>query len=136
MGSSLSQRNLRVTLMLLRPRYVLAVPDLARSSAYYRDVLGFEVQWLDVPGWRLFSRDHCAIMAGECPDATPARDLGDHSYFAYVEVDGIDAFYADLTARGAEVIKPMRDEPWGMREFGIRTIDGHRLMFGSPRPAG
>lgn len=23
-----------------------------------------------------------------------------------------------------------RDEPWGMREFGVRTIDGHRMMFG------
>lgn len=23
-----------------------------------------------------------------------------------------------------------RREPWGMREFGVRTIDGHRIMFG------
>ena len=28
-------------------------------------------------------------------------------------------------------IKSLRDEPWNMREFGIRTIDGHRIMFGS-----
>lgn len=27
----------------------------------------------------------------------------------------------------------LRDEPWGMREFGLRTADGHRLMIGSPR---
>jgi hypothetical protein len=30
----------------------------------------------------------------------------------------------------ADIIKPLRDEPWGMREFGIRTVDGHRMMFG------
>jgi hypothetical protein len=29
------------------------------------------------------------------------------------------------------IVKPLRIEPWGMREFGIRTIDGHRMMFGS-----
>jgi hypothetical protein len=35
-----------------------------------------------------------------------------------------------VTAKGATLIKPLRDEPWRMREFGIRTIDGHRIMFG------
>jgi uncharacterized glyoxalase superfamily protein PhnB len=35
--------------------------------------------------------------------------------------------------RGVELIKPLRDEPWGMREFGVRTVDGHRMMFGAQR---
>jgi uncharacterized glyoxalase superfamily protein PhnB len=34
-------------------------------------------------------------------------------------------------AAGADVVKPLRDEPWGMREFGLRTACGHRLMIGS-----
>ena len=29
-------------------------------------------------------------------------------------------------------MKPLRDEPWGLREFGLRTVNGHRLMFGQP----
>ena len=120
--------------MLTHPRYVVAVRDLARSAAYYGDVLGFTVEWREIPGWRRFVRDECVIMAGECPDAPPARDIGDHSYFAYVEVDRIDDFHMTLAERGVEMIKPLRDEPWGMREFGIRTIDGHRMMFGSARP--
>ena len=69
-------------------------------------------------------------MAGECPDALPPEQLGDHSYFAYVLVDGIEELYEALTTRGATLIKPPRDEPWNMREFGIRTIDGQRIMFG------
>jgi hypothetical protein len=32
-------------------------------------------------------------------------------------------------------IQPLSNKPWGMREFGIRTVDGHRIMFGSPVPA-
>ena len=117
------------------PRYVLAVPNLADSARFYRDVLGFEIRELSDPGWRVFSRDACIIMAGECPEAPSLEAIGDHSFFAYLEVEPIDEFYADVTARGAEVIKPLRDEPWGMREFGIRTVDGHRIMFGSARSA-
>lgn len=110
--------------------YVLAVPDLANSGAFYRDALGFTVHEIGDPGWRLFKRDECRIMAGECPDAMPAQELGDHSYFAYFVVADVDAEYERVTHYGAELIKPLRDEPWGMREFGLRTIDGHRIMIG------
>jgi len=116
------------------PRYVLAVPNLERSARYYREVLGFEVREIGDPGWRFFFRDQCWILAGECPDALPPHELGDHSYFAYLEVDDIDALYQEVTAKGATVTKKLRDEPWGFREFGIRTVDGHRIMFGRPLP--
>lgn len=113
-----------------KPRYVIAVHDLERSARYYRDVLGFEVRAVGDPGWRFFVRDACFIMAGECRDALAPSELGDHSYFAYVEIEDMDAFH-QAVADKAEVIKPLRDEPWGMREFGIRTVDGHRIMFGA-----
>lgn len=113
-------------------RYVIAVHDLDRSAEYYRDVLGFEVREVGDPGWRFYLKDECFIMAGECPDALSPEELGDHSYFAYLEVDDIDELYAGVVARGARLLKKLRTEPWGMREFGIRTVDGHRIMFGSP----
>jgi predicted enzyme related to lactoylglutathione lyase len=116
--------------MIQHPRYVIAVHDLERSAAYYRDVLGFEIRTVGDPGWRFFVRDECFIMAGECRDALAPAELGDHSYFAYLAVDDIDALHAELESRKADIIKPLRDEPWGMREFGIRTVDGHRMMFG------
>lgn len=116
--------------MLRAPRFVIAVPDLARSSAFYRDALGFDVVEIGDPGWRIFRRDECVIMAGECRDAIPPAALGDHSWYAYIEVDEIDALHGSLEARGVEITKPLRNEPWGMREFGIRTADGHRIMFG------
>jgi uncharacterized glyoxalase superfamily protein PhnB len=117
--------------VLRRTSYVIAVHDLQRTSRFYRDSLGFEVRELGHPGWRLLVRDACVIMAGECRDALAPSELGDHSYFAYVEVDGVDALHEAYAAAGVEMIKSLRDEPWGMREFGIRTIDGHRMMFGS-----
>lgn len=110
---------------------MIAVPDLTVSADFYRTVLGFDIHEIGDPGWRFYTRDRVLIMAGECPDALPPGELGDHSWFAYIEVDGIDAFYRAVADRGAEVISPLADEPWGMREFGIRTVDGHRIRFGS-----
>jgi len=116
-----------------RPRYVIAVPDLHRSATFYRDVLGFEIREIGDAGWRFYVRGECTIMAGECPDAMPPTELRDHSWFAYIEVDRIDALHEEVTSRGATVISDLTDEPWGMREFGIRTVDGHRIKFGSAR---
>jgi predicted enzyme related to lactoylglutathione lyase len=113
-----------------RTAFVLAVPDLGRSSAFYRDVLGFDIREMGDPGWRMFVRDGCRIMAGQCPGAVPATQLGDHSYFGYFVVDDAEAYFARVVAAGAEITKPMASEPWGMREFGLRTVDGHRIMIG------
>jgi uncharacterized glyoxalase superfamily protein PhnB len=103
----------------------LALPDLERSIEFYTRVLGFEVHEIGDPGWRLFVNGQCRIMAGQCPEAMPAEQLGDHSYFAYLVVDDVGADFERARATGVEFIKPLRGEPWGMREFGLRTIDGH-----------
>ena len=111
-------------------RHVIAVPDLERSLAFYRDVLGFRIHEIGDPGWRFYAKDAACVMAGECPDAIAPRDLGDHSYFAYFVIEEAAAYYDEVRAAGAEIVKPLHDEPWGMREFGVRTVDGHRIMFG------
>lgn len=116
--------------MIQRSMHVLAVRDLAASAAWYRDVLGFTVHEIGDPGWRILALGNCRIMAGHCPDAMPAAELGDHSYFGYFIVDDVDEYHRTVTGRGAEIIKPLRSEPWGMREFGIRTVDGHRILIG------
>ncbi|MCE2969420.1 MAG: VOC family protein [Burkholderiales bacterium] len=115
--------------MLTNTRSVLAVPSLDVSVAFYRDKLGMAVD-LEVPGWCFLSRDSFAVMLGECPDAIPPGALGDHSYFAYVTVSDARGLFREFGAKGVEFIKPLVDEPWGMREFGVRTIDGHRIMVG------
>jgi predicted enzyme related to lactoylglutathione lyase len=109
--------------MITESLFVIAVPDLERSAAFYRDVLGFTVTKLGDSGWRMFVRDNCKIMAGECPDAIPPRDLGDHSYFAYLVVDEVDTYYRRVQMSPTEVVKPTRDEPG---DAGVRIADGGR----------
>lgn len=86
-------------------------------------------------GWSFLSRDNFKVMLGECPDEKPAGELGNHSYFVYLTVEGLDQLHQELTARGVQVISKPENEPWGLREFSIRTPDGHRIRFGEPIPA-
>jgi uncharacterized glyoxalase superfamily protein PhnB len=111
-------------------RCVLAVHDLALSTRYYVDVLGFSRDPIDAAGWSFLTRDNFSVMLGECPDQKPASELGDHSYFAYWHIEGLDDFYRELSARGALLMSQPADKPWGMREFTLRTPDGHRLTCG------
>jgi uncharacterized glyoxalase superfamily protein PhnB len=45
-------------------------------------------------------------------------------------MDEIGEYYAQVAANGARILKKPRSEPWGMREFALQTIDGHRIVFG------
>jgi predicted enzyme related to lactoylglutathione lyase len=115
---------------IINSRSVLAVRDLELSTKYYIDVLGFRKDPIDAPGWSFLSRDTFRVMLGECGGAQPAGELGDHSYFAYWNVDAIDDFYREIVSRGALVTSAPTDKPWGLREFGLRTPDGHRIVCG------
>ncbi|MBZ5579298.1 MAG: VOC family protein [Acidobacteriia bacterium] len=113
-------------------RSVLAVRDLNISTRYYMDVLGFSKDPIDAEGWSFLSRDRFRVMLGECRDEKPASELGNHSYFAYWNVDGVDGFYQEIVAKGALVTAAPSNKPWGLREFSLRTPDGHRITCGEP----
>jgi uncharacterized glyoxalase superfamily protein PhnB len=109
---------------------VLAVHDLAESAAWYRDVLGCEIRDPDPGSWTFCRLGAIDFMLGRCPNAMPASDLGDHSYVAYLRVDDVEAFHDRAVEAGAEITKPLTEEPWGMREFALRSVDGHRFTLG------
>jgi len=113
-------------------RCVLAVRDLKVSTHYYIHVLGFKRDPIEADGWSFLSKDNFKVMLGECPDEKPASELGSHSYFVYLMVDGLDEYYREVTARGAQVSSKPTDKPWGLREFGLGTPDGHRITCGEP----
>jgi uncharacterized glyoxalase superfamily protein PhnB len=45
-------------------------------------------------------------------------------------VRGIAAFHAECLARGARVVKPLEDTPWGKRQFHVADPEGHIICFG------
>lgn len=109
---------------------MLAVRDLKLSTRFFTDVLGFQKEPIAAPGWSFLAKDAFRVMLGECPDEVRAHDTGNHSWFIHVIVTGLDAYHADVRAKGAEILVAPADRPWGMREFVLRTPDGHRMVFG------
>ncbi|KQZ56803.1 hypothetical protein ASD53_09880 [Lysobacter sp. Root559] len=114
---------------ILRHHYVLAVHELQASVRFYVEALDFSVV-AEHPGWVFVRKDDCMIMLGECPDDLAPSALGSHGYYAYLMVDHADGYRARVEAHAPGACGPIKDQPWGMREFGLRTADGHRIMIG------
>jgi len=114
---------------IIHTRHVLAVKNLAIETDYYLNKLGFDRDF-SAPGWEFLSFGDFKVMLGECSDAMLAADTGDHSYFAHVLVENIDEIYEEFKANGAKMKYAPEDKPWGLREFGVVTPDGHRITFG------
>ena len=116
----------------VRPRSVLALRDLASSTAWYRDVLGFTPDAIEAAGWSFLSRDGVHLMLGECPDEVDARETGNHSWFLHVLVEGVDDLHREVVRRGGSVVVPLGNRSHGHREFVVESPDGHRILFGEP----
>lgn len=115
---------------ILQTKHVLAVQELAKSVDYYKSKLGFETIWTDGAGWHCLGLQGFQVMLGECSDDKSAFELANHSYFAYINLEGVDDLHAKFASKGVNITHKLASKPWGQREFGITTIDGHRIMFG------
>jgi catechol 2,3-dioxygenase-like lactoylglutathione lyase family enzyme len=101
------------------------VPDLhaedpSASVEFYTGVLGLEVV-MD-QGWIITFADPAnpsAQVSVMSQDAT-APVQPDVS----VEVDDVDAAYAEARRLGCEILHPITDEPWGVRRFFVRDPTG------------
>ena len=67
-------------------------------------------------------------MAGECVDAIPPNELEDHTYFAYFVVESTDQYYESIKDSAGKILKEIRNEPWGMREFAITNPELRLLI--------
>jgi hypothetical protein len=93
-------------------RCVLAVRDLKASTQFYTEVLGFTRDFGDgSDGWSFLSRDSFKVMLGECPDEKPASELGNHSYVAYLTVEGVDDLHREIAARGPPSSQLLKANP-------------------------
>jgi predicted enzyme related to lactoylglutathione lyase len=104
----------------------LEVADLGPASAFLRDVLGFTVEVEEeAMGLVLLSRD--AVGLALVRAASPGVN---QTTAAYIGVTGVDDLYGHCQRRGATVVTPLTDHPWGLRDFVIEIPGGHRLALG------
>jgi len=114
---------------IVHTRHVLAVKDLKVEAAYYIDKLGFDRDFT-AQGWEFLSFGDFKVMLGECSDEMTAEATGNHSWYAHALVENVDEVYQEFIDRGAKILSPIEDKPWGIREFSVVTPDGHRIAFG------
>ncbi|MFE1174209.1 VOC family protein [Streptomyces sp. NPDC058773] len=50
-----------------------------------------------------------------------------------IEVDDVDAAYAAVVAAGAQIIRPLQDEEWGVRRFFVKDPNGRIINVLSHR---
>src|SRR5690606_19590984 len=44
-----------------------------------------------------------------------------------------DELHAQHVARGAEIVGPIENKPWGLREYTVRDPNGYHLRFAGPK---
>jgi glyoxylase I family protein len=126
--------------------HLLAVFDVPRSIAFYRDALGFEVVNTSKPltdakddyGWAMLRLNGVELMLNNMyednirpsePDQTRVAAHADTIiYFACPDVDGA---YATLSAQGITASQT-KVAYYGMKQTYVTDPDGYKLCFQWP----
>lgn len=120
---------------------VLGCDDVQRVAEWFRDTLGFSLEptsvfRIDPDGpvtYAIVERDGIGVHLQLSPDSAPRSISDDNAYDAYATVTAVDALHDEFVARGAKVVQPLEDQPYGMRDFSVESPEGHRVFFGAPR---
>ncbi|MBX3486123.1 VOC family protein [Phenylobacterium sp.] len=118
-------------------RVELFVADVARSVAFYRDVLGFEVLRAAPGGYTSIGREGAVLglnAAAQLPESHPARPRPGHPVGLGVElvvvVEDVAALHARASRR-AEV-SALVAQPWGLTDFRVSDPDGYYVRVTGP----
>ena len=118
----------------IRPSFI--VKDLQASITYYRERLGFQLDFEgpdDGPFWAGVSRDGIGIMLkAVAPDVPPRPNHTRHEWAppdAHVYSMDPDALFDEFSRRGASFVKKLSFVEKGLWGFAITDADGYVLVF-------
>lgn len=109
------------------PRPIFNVHSLKDSQRYYRDKLGFKIDWEhgSPPDFGSVSRGHGVIFL--CQDCQ-----GKPGAWAMIFAPKVDELYEEFRGKGALVRQPPRNMPWKLREMHVSDPDGNVLRLAGP----
>lgn len=107
---------------------VLATANLAAAREFYERLFGLTARYANEWYVHLAHPEHefviLALVAKD-HESIPARGrTAAAGLLINFEVSDVDAEHQRLVAAGAEVLLPLRDEPWGQRHFILAAPDG------------
>jgi catechol 2,3-dioxygenase-like lactoylglutathione lyase family enzyme len=107
---------------------VIHVSDPAAARELYAGFLGFRVA-MEQDGMLMLASESVPttqmIVAWESPTAMDPDVL---SLDVSIEVEDVDAAYADARRRGLDIVRELRDEAWGIRRFFVRDPSSGRTL--------
>ena len=109
------------------PRAILYVDNLGASQRYYRDKLGFKIDWTDGD-----PPDFGAVSRGDAQIFMCQRCQGHAGSWLWVFTPDVDKLHRELVERGAIIKAPPANKPWGVREMQVADPDGNVLRIASP----
>jgi len=104
---------------------VLHVSDVLATAAFYRDVLGFTWDFGNET-YAVVWRDNSAIHF--VSDGADGANPSGVQLFQWLK--DVDVYYKEIIDRGADVVEAPTDQPYGIREFGLRDLNGVLIVFG------
>jgi catechol 2,3-dioxygenase-like lactoylglutathione lyase family enzyme len=107
------------------------VEDLERAVAYYRDRLGFTLDFVYDDFYASVSRDGFSIHLKHGPRlAGEAAFRKEHEHLdAHIAVSGVRGLFSELQGSGANVVRPLEERPWNCVDFYVEDADGYLLCF-------
>ncbi|WP_209017414.1 glyoxalase superfamily protein [Roseibium aggregatum] len=108
---------------LEQPTPELPVADVKAAQRYFRDFMGFEIGWFHPEGAiGAVSHGNCAIFFRETKGEI-------HPATFWIFSADVDEAHAELAARGADIVDPVDDKPWGLRQFTVKDFNGNLFHF-------
>lgn len=112
------------------PIPVLASLNMARTLAFYANVLGFTTHHVEGYTYGIAVRGNTELHFWDCADPHIAQNTS-----CYLRVDDIQAVYRHLNPR-LPALQPVVHTAWGMDELHVIDPDGNLIKFGQATAAG
>ena len=107
---------------------------LAETKAFYTENLGFGVTFENEFYLLLHTPNHESEISFLLPNHPSQQPFFHPAFegkgmFLTIEMEDVDALYADLKAKGVDIKVEIRDEPWGDRHFAVEDPNGIGIDF-------
>jgi hypothetical protein len=112
---------------------VFLVGNIEPTMEWYRR-LGFESTYYP-PGFAILRRDEIEIFLQQQPNYSAPDDPGRRereAWNVYIITDDVRALFEEYSASGAEISRPLCAQDYGVLEFDVIDLNGHRLVFAEP----
>lgn len=118
---------------------ILGVNDVQAEATHFEQILGFDVINVldgvdpDEPAvYGIIKRGDAELHLQIRRRSLFEGDRESIESDVYVRVEDAASLHEELVRTGATIVRGLRDELYGMRDFAVVTPEGHRLVFGSP----